>query len=235
MNVSSIIKNKIFIYLATRYLTYGLQFVLSLIVAVRLGPYYLGVYGVVTLILSYFSQINFGIPHSLNVYLVHNKTESELKSQYSLNSYVLYTYLSIIIIVGASILWSLGYTQWGNYDLSNYYLMIVLISILSYYNTLITTIIRFNNQVNTLSLIGSIPVISNLLVVFVFRDEALVVALTAANLVSCIVTIGIGYKKGAIPTIRRLYFNLNIQKNLLHKGIYLFLYNSCFHILFSAL
>ena len=39
------LKNKVFVYLFTRYFTYGLQFIMSLIIAVRLGPYYLGIYG----------------------------------------------------------------------------------------------------------------------------------------------------------------------------------------------
>ncbi len=37
-----ILKNKIVIYVTTRYITYALQFLLSLAIAVRLGPFYLG-------------------------------------------------------------------------------------------------------------------------------------------------------------------------------------------------
>ena len=47
------LKNKIVVYLITRYLTYGLQFFISMVVAVRLGTYYLGLYGIIQLILNY--------------------------------------------------------------------------------------------------------------------------------------------------------------------------------------
>lgn len=86
-----ILKNKVFVYLFTRYFTYGLQFVMSLIIAVRLGPYYLGIYGIIQLILNYINQINFGIPHSLNVLLVHNKQNLKKQNSLILNSIVLYS------------------------------------------------------------------------------------------------------------------------------------------------
>ena len=76
-SIKAIFTNKIIIYLLSRYGTYGLQFLVSLSIAAKLGPYYLGIYGFINLIVSYFGQINFGIPHSLNVLLVHHKSDNK--------------------------------------------------------------------------------------------------------------------------------------------------------------
>lgn len=232
--VMPIIKNKIFIYLATRYLTYGLQFLLSLIIAVRLGPYYLGIYGMVQLVLSYFAQVNFGIPHSLNVYLVHNKTDRNIQDEYSLNSFVLFTYVNVIVVIGAGILALLGYTQSSTYNTGKYLPLIIAIAVLTYYNNLLSTIIRFRNQVNILSLIGTIPVLVNMITVWFFKEENLVVALTVVNLLSCIATTAIGYFIGAIPKLQISSIKTSTQKNIVNKGLYLFLYNSCFYFILIA-
>ena len=85
-----IFSNKIFIYLGSRYVTYGLQFFVSLIIASRLGPYYMGIYGFISLLLNYVGQFNLGIPHSLNVLLVHHKGEDEAYNQYVVNSFIIY-------------------------------------------------------------------------------------------------------------------------------------------------
>lgn len=229
-----LIKNKIFIYLVTRYLTYGLQFALSLIVAVRLGPYYLGVYGVLQLVLSYFAQVNFGIPHSLNVLLVHNKSDNDIQDKYTLNSFAIYTFWNVVVVIGALFVVLFGYTQWGEYDIEIYFSLIILIAILTYYNSIVLTVIRFRNQVNNLSLIGSIPVIGNLLVVWFFNEEELVVALTVVNFFSCILISTIGFINGAIPKIYISKLNVDLQKGIIHKGLYLFLYNSCFYFILIA-
>lgn len=90
-------KNKIVVYLLTRYCTYALQFIVSLIIAAKLGPYHLGVYGFFTLILNYFSQINLGIQHSLDVLLAHNKVDKEKSNNFIINSFTTYRFHKYII------------------------------------------------------------------------------------------------------------------------------------------
>lgn len=231
----SILKNKIFLYLVTRYLTYGLQFILSLIIAAKLGPFYFGVYGMVQLILSYFGQVNLGIPHSLNVFLVHNKDDNTIQDIYTLNSLTLYTYVNLTVFVGAIIADFCGFTKWGEYDLQLYFPMMIIITLGNYYNTIITTVIRFRNQVNVLSLIGTIPVLLNLTIIWFFSNEALVVALIVANVISCIITTIIGYAEKAFPKIDISKIDMNIQKGIMKKGLYLFLYNSCFYFILIAI
>ena len=231
MNPTSIIRNKIFIYLATRYLTYGLQFVLSLVAAVRLGPYYLGVYGLVLLIISYFEQINFGIPHSLNVLLVHNKNDALRQEQYTLNSLAIFTAINVVSIITAFFLLAMGEIKWGDYKIDNFLLIIVFTTVCIYYNSVLTMVVRFRNRVNTLSIIGTIPVLFNFLVVFLFSEEALVYALLISTLVSYALTLIIFYYVNAFPKISIHSLSVACQKILINKGLYLFLYNSCFYFI----
>lgn len=204
---------------------------LSLIVAVRLGPYYLGVYGVVLLIISYFDQLNFGIPHSLNVLLVHNKKDKAIQEIFTQNSLLIFTCINVIALIAAMFLYSNRHVTWGEYDIEQYLFLIVLIAICQYYNSVLTMVVRFRNQVNILSLVGTIPVLLNLCVAFFFERESLVYALVVSNLVSGILTLLIFYFVGAFPKISLKDFSIGHQKVIIKKGLYLFLYNSCFYFI----
>lgn len=229
-----IIKNKIFIYLFTRYATYGLQFLLSIVIAVRLGPYYLGVYGLFQLILNYFEQINFGIPHSLNVYLVQNKNSRTIQEEYTYNSLVLFSYVNILICFAYAVIRILNINIGGTYNITKYMPVIIVTAIVMYYNSVLTMVIRIRNKVNILSLIGSIPVILNIIVVWFFREERLVDVLVWVNLFSCVLILGVFYFEKAIPRITHDSFSAAKQKQLIIKGFYLFIYNSCFYFILIA-
>ena len=77
IKIKSILNNKIIVYLTSRYAIYGLQFIIGMVVAGKLGPFYMGVYGFLQMVLMYINNINLGIPHSLNVFLIHNKDNQE--------------------------------------------------------------------------------------------------------------------------------------------------------------
>ena len=46
-----IVTNKVVLYLVTRYMTYAVQFITSIWVAVKLGPFYLGIWGMLLFVL----------------------------------------------------------------------------------------------------------------------------------------------------------------------------------------
>ena len=223
-----IFSNKIFIYLGSRYVTYGLQFFVSLIIASRLGPYYMGIYGFISLLLNYVGQFNLGIPHSLNVLLVHHKGEDEAYNQYVVNSFIIYGGLSIIVVAIYATLKLFNIELNDKYPIDNYLLLIVLTAVLTYYNYVMATVLRFKNKVNQLSIVQSLNVALNLAVVFFFIEENLVMALVVCQFVSYIVSIIITYKTRILPPLRSIKMQRGVLKELLHKGIYLFLYNSCF-------
>ena len=173
-----ILKNKIVIYVTTRYITYALQFLLSLAIAVRLGPFYLGVYGMVNLVISYFGQVNFGVPHALNVFLIHNKENRQVGDLYSYNAFALYTYLNMAIVIGSVIVSIEIAIIKGKYDPRSYSPHLVHPAILT--------------------ITEPIGVFLNLCIVWFFKENTLVFALTLANLLACILTAVICIRKGEI-------------------------------------
>ena len=235
MKLFNIFKNKIFIYLFTRYASYVLQFFLSITIAAKLGPFYLGVYGFVNLVLSYFSQINFGIPHALNVFIVHNKDDYQKRAVYLINAMVIYAVLAAIIIV-----LYLGYIFLGldigkEYNINLYLPMVVIIAVFTYFNALFTTVIRANNQVNVLSFIQTLPVVLNLCVVLFLKEEKLVLGLVGVQGFVALITVFISIKKKVFYCVSRNQIHLASQKELLTKGFYLFFYNSCFYFILISL
>src|SRR5665647_333755 len=74
---NKIVRNKVVYFVFSRYLTYAVQFINSLFIAVYLGPFYLGVWGFINLIIQYFTQINFGISQSVNTIASIHKSDEE--------------------------------------------------------------------------------------------------------------------------------------------------------------
>ena len=58
--IKSALKNKIFWYLASRYFVLGIQFIASILLAVKLGAYHFGVWSFLLLIVSIGVICNWG-------------------------------------------------------------------------------------------------------------------------------------------------------------------------------
>lgn len=233
--IKKIIFNKIFVYLGSRYVTYAAQFLVSIFIAARLGPYYLGIYGFVSLILNYIGQFNFGIPHSLNVLLVHNKESKINCDQYIGNALSIYTVISIILIIAYSITKIFNISLNGKYPIDDYLLVIVFTAVLTYFNFIMITVLRFRNKVNQLSIVQSLNVILQLIVVFVFEKEELVYALLLCLFLSCAISVWITIRAKVLPSLKALRPIGKIMHILLLKGFYLFLYNSCFYFILISI
>ena len=222
--------------MATRYITYGCQFLLSLVIADRLGPFYMGVYGLVNLIISYFAQINFGIPHSLNVLLVHNKDDENRFNAYYINSVFVYLILSIFILLCYGFICLLDlHIGKGEYDIKVYLPLIIGISIITYINSVFTTAARVKNDLNLLSIVGSIPIILNIFIIWFFKEDHLVMALTLSQFVSTVIITFICYKRNVFPKWNISDLGWSYIKVLLQKGALLFLYNSCFYFIIISI
>lgn len=215
----------------TRYGTYALQFVVSLGIASKLGPYYLGVYGFIQLILMYFQQINFGIPHSLNVFLVHEKKDKDRCERYISNSLWLYGVVSFIVLLLYLYAQLFSPDIFGSYKIDKFLPAISIIAILVYFNSIFSTILRARNKVNQLSFVLSVNVLINGIALLLFESYTLIWALLASQILSGVITSFVAIKSGVLPKLPNAIPALAIQKAILHKGLYLFLYNSCFYII----
>lgn len=236
MQLKLLYKNKIIIYLLTRYGTYALQFIVSMVIAAKLGPYYFGVYGFITLILNYFSQINFGIPHSLNVLMVHNKINDKKCNNYIGNSFAIYGLISIIIICLLFFVSLFKITLSDKYPISVFHcVLLCVIAILHYFSSLCSTILRVKNRVNQLALAQSSLVLLNLSVVFFFSGDLLIYVLMICQMLSSGIFIILTWKEGLFPNLKLIEYKFNIQKVIIKKGLYLFLYNSCFYFILISI
>ena len=230
-SIREIITNKILIYLFSRYGTYAVQFIVSLGIAAKLGPYYFGIYGFIVLILNYFAQINFGIQHSLNVLIVHNKNEKEICDNYIGNSLWLYFLLSIIIVLFYAVIVIFDIEISQDYPIKKYLWLIVSVAILTYFFSIMVTVLRVRNKIHQLSIVQSLSVIFNLLAVCLFRAETLIYTLVLGQLVSCLLSVFITWKAGVLPNFRNVKIQIKTQAEIIRKGILLFVYNSCFYFI----
>lgn len=225
--IKKLLANSIIIYLTSRYGTYALQFAVSLIIAGKLGPYYMGLYGVVLLILNYFAQFHFGIANSLNILLVHHKNENEKYVDYVNNSLFLVSLLGGLIISLFIYYWIFGIKSIQELQIDDYLPYVCGIAVLEHFDGVFTNILRVKNFVTQISIIQSLNVILNVCVVAFFDGRELVLALIISLLISNILKAVIAVICKIIPRIRISYLSKGTQYELLSKGFCLFIYNSC--------
>lgn len=226
-----IAQNKIFIYIVSRYGIMGLGFFTSLIIAGKLGPYYFGMYGFILLLLSYFAQLHLGIPNSLNVLLVHNKSNIQKSSAYIINSLFLYVYFAMAIVIVYILYMIFGFSSIKKYDIDPYLPFVCIIAVLEYINGVFLCVLRIKNRINLMSFITSIKTVLNLIVVFLFDGVLLINALVICLVISNVLSITICYWRKIIPQFRGVIVKRNIQAEILNKGILLFFYNTCFYFI----
>lgn len=227
MKLSKILKNKVIFYLFSRYGTYGLQFLCSLLIASKLGPYYMGIWGFLLLILSYFEQIHFGISNSLNVLYVHNKDNAVERDRYTLNSMFLIGVLCLgVVIIYAMFLFRNNSTI-GKYDIGEYAFLICVIAIFQYIQQFLTNLYRVKNKLWIVALVQSIITILTFISVLIFAREKLLYALLLSYLVGYLFSIILVPFTKVLPVIFLKDFQIKYQKVILKKGFYLFIYNTC--------
>lgn len=228
MKIKLFLTNKILIYLASRYISYGVQFFVSLIIAAKMGPYFFGIYGFITLILNYCAVISFGIPASLNVLLVHHKTQENTCGNYIGNALLFYTIQSLLLFVLYLVLVISDIEIDNNYPIKEYYLLIAIIASLNYFNSIFINVLRIKNKVNQLSVVQSLNVLLNVIVVCIVKGENLIIALLLCNLISGIASVIVTKLCDALPPLKKILIKITFLKEILGKGMYLFFCNSCF-------
>jgi len=235
MQILKIIKNKVLLYLATRYITYGLQFVIGLVVADKLGAYYLGVYGFIQLILMYFTNINFGINNSLNILLVHHKEDNEICERYIATSLIIIGWMSLVVIMIYATSLFVSPSSFERYHADKYFFWICVIAILQYLNNIFMTVMRVRNKLNLVTFMQSFNVLLNFFCIFLFSGQALITSLVCCLLISNTTYIILAYRNGIVP--KKKYFSNEhaLQREILMKGFYLFVYNSCFYFIIISI
>jgi len=230
MNIfKSIITNKIIQYVMSRYFTYFLQFINSMFIAVYLGPYYLGIWGFITLIIQYLNQINFGIAHSVNAIISINKNKEWYVQKVIGTSLTMLIGLSLIVLLvfGLNVLLDLNLGE--KYNFSSYAVLVLLIGILGYFNSLLSNVFRVYGKIMEIAFNQSVFSVLVLSFIFFFKGEKLLEALVWANLVAFFLSLILFVYRSPVK-LEFLYIG-KLVKTIQIKGWYLFLYNSSFYLI----
>lgn len=231
MNLISILKNKVVFYLVSRYITYGVQFITSLVIATKLGPYYMGIWGLILLLLQYFQQFHLGIANSFNVLYVHHMDNVKECNNYIANSLMLVSYLSILVVCFYAYYQLFAIGSFGKYHADKYIIWISLIAILQYFVQFFVSLFRVRNMLNRVTFCQSIIVLLNFACVFFFRGDELIKWLVAGYVVGNAICVILALTSGTVPFNKKVKINVKYQLEILKKGLYLFFYNSCFYFI----
>lgn len=231
MRFLSFFKNKVVFYLFSRYFTYFIQFVTSVLIAAQLGPYYLGIWGFVLLLLNYFGQCHFGISTSFNILYIHNKDSEKAKNSYISNSLILNGYLAILVLVLLVLYYITGGDWFKKYHSDRYFAVICFIAILQYFQQFLTFLFRVKNKLLLVALCQTLIVLLSFVCVLLLKGEGLILGLIWSYFISYAAVILIAFFSHDYPSKSEFSFSIKTQKEILSKGLYLFLYNSCFYFI----
>lgn len=227
--IKKALTNKVLHYVFSRYATYFIQFINSLFIAVYLGPYYLGLWGFITLVIQYLNQLNLGISHSVNAIISIHKNKEWYVQKVIGTSLTMLAGLSVVVIlffVANNVFhWDIG----SKYNFSTYAPAVAAIGILAYFNTLFSNIFRVYGKVLEIAINQSAFPILMLITILFFRGENLLWALVGANLLSFIVSLAIYLIRKPID-LKPIYIPRLIKKIQI-KGWHLFVYNTSFYLI----
>lgn len=217
------------VYLFTRYFTYLIQFITSIIIAVKLGPYYFGIWGFILLLINYFQITNFGISNSINILMVQYKNDENHVKNYVATSFILIGILSIGIVFFALYYRLFGISLLKKYEVHSLIYFVCIIAVCAHLNNLFLTIYRVKNSLFEIAFYQSIIPVLIFIALICAKNRTLLMVLLGAYLIGHIFSFVLFIKgklipKGGIP-------NFQDAKIIIKKGFYLFIYNLCFYLI----
>lgn len=227
--IKTVSKNSAFIYIFSRYATYIIQFINSMFIAVYLGPFYLGIWGFLNLILGYIAQFNFGIPQAVNVIVSVNKQDDYYVTKVVNVGIVMTALLSVLVLMFFG-LNKLDIIDIGSkYNLKNYIYPLIVISILTHFNSYLSNIFRIYGDVAAIAINQSLLPLLILFVTPFFRKEELLWAMLYASCAACFISLALYLFR--FPIRFKPLFDWNIFKFIQIKGWYLFIYHASFYLI----
>ncbi len=227
--IKTALKNKVVLFLFSRYGTYLIHFINSLFIAVYLGPYYLGIWGFITLIIQYLNHVNLGIVHSVTAIISIHKNK-ELYVQKIIGT-------SLTMLIGLSLIVALFFTVneifnlklGSKYNFSTFAPIVLLIGILAYFNNLLSSIFRVYGRLFEIAFNQTIFPLLILLAIIFFKKDELLWALVGANFLAFLFSFILYLIK--TPVKIKPIFIFRLFKLIQLKGWHLFVYNSSFFLI----
>lgn len=227
--IQKAIKNKVVWFVITRYITYGVQFVVSLLCAAKMGPYYFGMWGFMMLILNYMQQINFGISQSANILLVQERNNHQKFAEIESTAFLAQSFLCLGVVFFALGNAFVGYSFMEKYPLGWLFYLICFTAMLAYMVQICMTIYRIKHQLTEIAIYqSSIPLLT-LIALFIATGKDLLMWFALAYFIGNLFSFVLFLARGKISL--KVQPTFSSLKRLFSKGIYLFIYNSCFYLI----
>lgn len=223
------LSNKVTIYLVTRYIVYFITFVTSMIMAGRLGPYYMGIWGSIVLLLRYFQIFDFGIANSMTVLLVQNKKDASKCANLEMSAMALMCAISLFVVVIGGYYMFVGIPFLDKFDLDHRFYLVCLIAIFQYFNDYAFRISRVKGRMFEFTFYQTFLQVLLLPVVFLAHEDFLISILIITYIFAHFISLCLFVFRGSLSFRGR--FIIDLAKTILVKGFYLFIYNFCFYLI----
>lgn len=227
--VKSALKNKIFWYLASRYGTFAIQFLTSIWLAVKLGPYYFGLWSFILLLVNVGTQCNWGIANAVNILLVQHKEDRSRCAAYEFNSLIMTGVICIIPFLVAlyDTFWPIS--LFAKYQLGHLSYAVAFIVACFYLNLLFINILRVKNRILEIAINQSLFPVLTFAAIFFATDRQLLYLLVGAYAVAMLASVFLFIRTRCISVAGRI--SVLAMREIMGKGFYLFLYNACFFLI----
>lgn len=230
--LKKIFTNKILLYVSSRYLVYGLQFVSLIILAAKLGPYNYGIWGFILMLISYLNILNLGIPNSINILVVQHKESIEDIRNYIASAFVVIgTLIAILAIIGGAYYIS-PQQIFKKFSIGPLFYLILIIGALQYLNVLMVNIFRASNKLFEVAVYQSSVPLGIFIIAVTFNGSEIIPVLVWTYMIMHTVSLifflirGKDYWGG-----RPSYGDI---KSVTYKGFFLFIYNACFYLILTT-
>jgi O-antigen/teichoic acid export membrane protein len=219
-------------FVGIRYVSYGLIFLNSILLAKYLGSFYFGIYGFIMLFLQYLLYTNFGINHSLNTILAIKKNKKQLSQIIWSTSFSLNLFISVVIFLVNILVVYFFPDILGKYNYVYYSLSIISIGVLANTNNLFLSLYRIFSKLSKINFQLFFPQFLVLVLLLVFKGkmkiEYILYAMLVANGLSLILFM-------LNPPLKISFtFNKTVAIVLLKRGVNLLLYNLSYNFIITA-
>lgn len=222
--------NKVIIFVVSRYFSYFIQFLNSLLIAYVLGPYFMGIWGFLALVLQYLNFGNLGIDLALNVKLsTGNLKDTQQQSHIASNALMATIFTSCLYLLSALVLYISGISLFEKYMFTDYMLLVIVISCLNYFNILFLNIFRTYSLFTPISIFQLFIQLFQLPVLFILKEETLILGLLFMLILAHAISLFVFMRKMPV----RLQFRIDgpIIGDLYKRGLSLLSYALTFYIL----
>ncbi|MFT0250102.1 hypothetical protein ACMSDT_22680 [Bacteroides thetaiotaomicron] len=229
--MKKIISNGKVVFILSKYATYAIYFIISLVIANKLGLFYFGIYGFLKLIIQYFTYSNLGVNYSSLVIMSEDANKDITKNSSILTSSIIITFFSLtffyLIFVAICNLYDIEF--YNRFNIGQYVFYIFFIVLIKQINQLYINIYRVYDRLKIINWAYIIPCIGEFIILFTGNGKRLLDNIMWAMVFSN----GIVFIIFLVDAKFSISNNIDIKatKKLVRRGIMLLLYNISFYFI----